>query len=558
MPFIGQQPKIGAYKLLDSITTSATATYALTASSTAYFPELAQNLIVSLNGVTQAPISAYTVSGSNIVFASALTSSDVIDYILALGDVLSVGSTTNPALPDLTDVNINTGTLAGTHILGYSTVSSAWVNALPSVWSIPTTSQAISTITWQSSSKSLNITRADATFGPLTLTDVAIENSDATFDNLTATGGLTVDTNTLVVDSTNNAVGINTVTASGPQSTFHIEQNGDDADGGFRLSRDNALASYTQYIDTGSSWNLAYGNPSSDDSPTDILSVTNQGNVGIGDNSPTDQLSISKNSGNSIKLETFVGNTNDSTFKFHKARGGNSGPSQIGTTDDLGTITWSGYDGSSFNEAAFIKAKASTNTGDFDASLSFGTSSEAMRIDSNGNLLVGYTSDGFTSNPRIAAKGFATKQGFNGALRSNNFNFAWVSSSLQAWIDVTNIGNVSVSSDYRIKRNIESMSEPALARIAQLRPVTYQPASFRNLFEESDEVKEGFIAHELQEIIPSAVDGEKDSEDQIQSLKVDALCAVLTKAIQEQQTIIDSQASAIADLTTRLEALENN
>ena len=36
-----------------------------------------------MNGVTQAPVSAYTVSGSTIVFASALTSNDVIDYIIA-------------------------------------------------------------------------------------------------------------------------------------------------------------------------------------------------------------------------------------------------------------------------------------------------------------------------------------------------------------------------------------------------------------------------------------------------------------------------------------------
>ena len=39
--------------------------------------------MVSLNGVTQAPIAAYTVSGSTIVFASALTTDDVIDYIIA-------------------------------------------------------------------------------------------------------------------------------------------------------------------------------------------------------------------------------------------------------------------------------------------------------------------------------------------------------------------------------------------------------------------------------------------------------------------------------------------
>ena len=92
MPFIGKQPKVGAYQLIDSITTSATATYALTVDGSAYFPETARNLIVSLNGVTQAPESAYTVSGSNIVFDSALTTSDVIDYILVIGDAVDIGT----------------------------------------------------------------------------------------------------------------------------------------------------------------------------------------------------------------------------------------------------------------------------------------------------------------------------------------------------------------------------------------------------------------------------------------------------------------------------------
>jgi hypothetical protein len=67
MPYIGKEPVAGNFVLLDSITTSATATYALTKDSV-------------------------TVSGSNITFSSALTSSDVIDYILVLGDVLSVGT----------------------------------------------------------------------------------------------------------------------------------------------------------------------------------------------------------------------------------------------------------------------------------------------------------------------------------------------------------------------------------------------------------------------------------------------------------------------------------
>ena len=84
MPFLGKSPSEGKNNiLLDAITTSATATYNLTKDSVAYSPISAQSLLVSLNGVTQAPISAYTVSGSTIVFASALTSSDAIDYIIA-------------------------------------------------------------------------------------------------------------------------------------------------------------------------------------------------------------------------------------------------------------------------------------------------------------------------------------------------------------------------------------------------------------------------------------------------------------------------------------------
>ena len=84
MPFLGKSPSEGNYNvLLDAITTSATATYNLTKDSVAYTPVSAQSLMVSLNGVTQAPIAAYTVSGSTIVFASALTSNDVIDYVIA-------------------------------------------------------------------------------------------------------------------------------------------------------------------------------------------------------------------------------------------------------------------------------------------------------------------------------------------------------------------------------------------------------------------------------------------------------------------------------------------
>ena len=83
MPFLGRSSGAGKSNvLLDAITTSATATYNLTKDSAAYFPTGATSLMVSLNGVTQAPVSGFTVSGSQIIFDSALASTDSIDYIV--------------------------------------------------------------------------------------------------------------------------------------------------------------------------------------------------------------------------------------------------------------------------------------------------------------------------------------------------------------------------------------------------------------------------------------------------------------------------------------------
>jgi hypothetical protein len=95
MPYIGKTPLTGAYQLCDAITTSATATYNLTVGSSPVIPGAAQNCIVSLNGVVQAPVGAYTVSGSQITFASTLSATDVIDFILILGNVFDIGKPTD-------------------------------------------------------------------------------------------------------------------------------------------------------------------------------------------------------------------------------------------------------------------------------------------------------------------------------------------------------------------------------------------------------------------------------------------------------------------------------
>ena len=98
MPYIGKSPVGGGFHKLDNLTASATATYALTLSGAAYYPETANQLLVSLNGVIQAPQDSFTVSGSNLIFDTALTASDSIDFVVALGDVLSVGSVTDGAI----------------------------------------------------------------------------------------------------------------------------------------------------------------------------------------------------------------------------------------------------------------------------------------------------------------------------------------------------------------------------------------------------------------------------------------------------------------------------
>jgi hypothetical protein len=90
--YIGRQPIIGNFVKLDTITTSATTTFNLLNGGVAYYPQSANNCLVSLNGILQAPTDSYTISGSTIVFSSALTTSDVIDFIIVLGDVLNIGT----------------------------------------------------------------------------------------------------------------------------------------------------------------------------------------------------------------------------------------------------------------------------------------------------------------------------------------------------------------------------------------------------------------------------------------------------------------------------------
>lgn len=102
------------------------------------------------------------------------------------------------------------------------------------------------------------------------------------------------------------------------------------------------------------------------------------------------------------------------------------------------------------------------------------------------------------------------------------------------------------ASDYRLKENIQPMTG-ALGAVAQLNPVTYT-------WKADGSVGQGFIAHELQAIVPDCVIGEKDAIDEdgnpeYQGVDTSFLVATLVKAIQEQQATIEA-------LTSRIETLE--
>jgi hypothetical protein len=106
----------------------------------------------------------------------------------------------------------------------------------------------------------------------------------------------------------------------------------------------------------------------------------------------------------------------------------------------------------------------------------------------------------------------------------------------------------NTSSDYRLKENVAPMTG-ALTKVAQLKPVTYT-------WKTDGSAGQGFIAHELQAVVPDAVTGEKDAlnkdgKPQYQGVDTSFLVGVLTAAIQEQQALIQN-------LTTRLTALEGN
>jgi len=118
---------------LDAITPS-TATgagpYNLTKDSVAFVPASAEQMIISINGVIQ--YGNFTVNSSTVTFDSALTDSDVCDFIYQMGTGLLTtpvdGSVSTGQLADggITPIKFSTSGISAGNVIKVNDAGTAW------------------------------------------------------------------------------------------------------------------------------------------------------------------------------------------------------------------------------------------------------------------------------------------------------------------------------------------------------------------------------------------------------------------------------------------------
>jgi Chaperone of endosialidase len=204
-----------------------------------------------------------------------------------------------------------------------------------------------------------------------------------------------------------------------------------------------------------------------------------------------------------------------------------------------------------YNSATSYNAIGSDSNGGMTFITGISSPSIRATIDNSGNLLVGTASQLAAAKQCLqfdgsAQQGFAVRTTY-ATLGSTYFTFQNSAGTQAGFISQNGTTTVSyaTSSDYRLKENVQPMAG-ALQTVARLKPVTYT-------WKADGTDGQGFIAHELQDVVPDCVSGSKDAVDSdgnpvYQGIDTSFLIATLTAAIQELKAELDAAKADIATL----------
>lgn len=255
---------------------------------------------------------------------------------------------------------------------------------------------------------------------------------------------------------------------------------------------------------------------------TNAVYVTSGQNVGIGTSSPASKLQVGSDANNNTAL-TVVSANNTSA--------------QVNLLGDL-----SGTYGTNL--------KYEGNGNYFAVSLNnAGSLTEQMRITSGGDFLVGGTTT--RNGTKATIESSANVLGLSCSANVSSVDFAvFYANAGTVCGNIARVGTTSAvayntTSDYRLKENVLPFVN-ALDSVSKLKPCVYT-------WKDGGAAANGFIAHELQEICPDAVTGEKDAVNEDGTAKYQAIdqskiVALLTAAMQELSAKVDAQAAEIAAL----------